>query len=112
MKRKQPKRNRIFDEDLEKAERELQLQLELDQVPNPEKIIHYYRHGFATARCHPGASWSEVEAEVYQDYMSGLTNEDTQIPWEEAREWARAGWRAARALKRNNDSPVRADKSD
>jgi len=97
VKRRKPGWNHSWDKDWEEAERELELKLEADHTPHPKSAIQFYRHGFAAAKRRPAVEWSEAEADIYQDYMSGLKDSTSEIPWEEAREWARAGWRAARA---------------
>ena len=86
-----------WDVDWDKAERDLEEEIEQGHPPEPEKAVEYYRHGFVTAKQHPAAEWPEVEQGVYEDYMSGLIETEEELPWEEARKWARAGWGAARA---------------
>lgn len=79
---------------------ELEDMVEKEEPLNPEEAVEMYRYGFSMARRHPRRDWSDVESDLYQDYMSGAPEprrEDLeQTGWDRSREWAQRGWQAGR----------------
>jgi len=80
----------------------LQLKDEIDECnpPDPTQAIELYRFGFTAARRHPLPVWSDVESQLYQDYMSGSPDSDLgdnrEMSWEQSRDWAHRGFEAGR----------------
>lgn len=93
--------NLSWDDDWQSAKNNLEDELAEEHPPNPEKAIEYYRYGFSIGHKHPLLEWSDVESDIYQDYMTGaqesLTEESDESDWEHARVWTHLGWKAGRA---------------
>lgn len=91
--------NPTWEEDWQAAQAELEAKIEEEHPPDPEEAIEYYRYGFVAARRHPLHDWSDVENNLYQDYMTGVMETEPgeeQTGWELARAWTHRGWEAAR----------------
>jgi hypothetical protein len=90
-----------WDDDWQAAQDQLGGQIEEQRPHPPAEAVQYYRHGFIAAMRHPAHDWSDVESELYQDYMAGAPEPNepgsTNMSWEEASDWVQRGWQAARA---------------
>ena len=73
---------------------DLESMIEEEHPPEPERAVEYYRYGFSVARRHPLHEWPDVESELYQDYMAGVTEPGEEEEWEEVRAWVHRGWEA------------------
>lgn len=93
-----------WDDDWQAVQGELKDQIQEARPHPPGEAVNLYRYGFGRALQQPSREWSDVESEMYQDYMGGApepTGEpaSTNMDWEEATDWARRGWHAARGYK-------------
>lgn len=92
-----------WDDDWQAAQGKLEEEIEDERPHPPGEAVSYYRYGFTEARRQSSLEWSDVEAEMYQDYMVGAPEPgepaNTGMGWEEASDWARRGWQAARIYK-------------
>lgn len=90
-----------WDDDWQSAQAKLEEEIEDEHPHDPEEAVRLYRHGYAEARRHPLHDWSDVEADLYQDYMGGAPepgeNVEEQEAWEQARVWSHRGWQAGHA---------------
>lgn len=92
-----------WDTDWQAAQAKLEQEVEEEHPLNPKEAVEFYRYGFSVARKHPMHEWSDIESELYQDYMSGAPEpgepegEEEELGWEQARQWAYRGWRATRS---------------
>lgn len=79
---------------------ELEDELEDEHPLNPEQAVELYRYGYSAARKAPSDTWSDVEADLYEDYMTGAPEPGPPhregINWDDMRDWARRGWEAGR----------------
>ena len=91
-----------WDEDWMAEQGKLEEEVEDEHPRKPEEAVELYRYGFSVAKAHPGREWSDVESELYQDYMTGAPEpgqEGIPLPeedWESRSGWARSGWEAGR----------------
>jgi hypothetical protein len=85
-----------WDDDCQPVEGEPEPMGSDEHLTDMQSALQYYRYGYR----HPMNEWSNVEADLYQEYMSGLQeqppNEDEQASWDKIREWAHRGWESAR----------------
>ena len=91
-----------WDDDWQAVQGNLEEEIEEEHPHTPAEAVKLYRYGFGAARRHPTHEWSDVEAELYQDYMGGAPEPGEPEPeeeWEEVRGWARRGWQAAHSYK-------------
>lgn len=89
-----------WDDDWQSVQGALETEIEEQQPPDRERALDLYRYGFSVARRRPTHTWSDVESDLYQDYMSvpleEREEEGEEPGWEHARAWAHRGWEAAR----------------
>ena len=88
-----------WDDDWQAAQAKLEEEIETEHPRPPKEAVSFYRYGFGAALRHPTHEWSDVEADMYQDYMGGAPEpgeSEEDVDWEEAGLWARRGWLAAR----------------
>lgn len=89
-----------WDDDWQTARETLDEQIEEEHPHTAEDAVQYYRYGFIEAKRHPSHEWTDVESEMYQDYMTGAPEPSavasTGMPWDEASDWVQRGWQAAR----------------
>ncbi len=92
-----------WDDDWQAAQETLDEQIEEEHPHPPEEAVKFYRYGFIEAMQHPSHEWSDAEAEMYQDYMSGAPEPGAvasmTMSWEEASDWVYRGWQAGRAYR-------------
>lgn len=92
--------NPSWDDDWMIAQRQLNDELEEEHPRNPEQAVELYRYGFVAAHRQPPPDWSNVESELYQDYMSGSPEpgpaQTEDLDWEQSRSWAQRGYEASR----------------
>jgi hypothetical protein len=89
-----------WDDDWQTVKVRLEDELEEEHPRNPEQAVQLYRYGFGTARREPVLMWSDVESNLYEDYMGGapepgMERAPDDLEWEQVREWAQRGWEAA-----------------
>ena len=87
-----------WDDGWQSVQTKLEQEIEDEHPLDPREAVELYRFGFGEARRHPLHDWSDVEVELYQDYMSGAPEPgeaQEDVGWEQAREWAYRGWREA-----------------
>ena len=87
-----------WDDDWQSAQGKLEQEIEDEHPLDPRAAVEFYRYGFGGARKHPLHDWSDVEVELYQDYMSGAPEPgeaQEEMDWEQARQWAYRGWQEA-----------------
>ena len=93
-----------WDDDWQAAQNQLTGPIEEERPHPPAEALQYYRHGFSEGMGHPDYEWSDVQSDIYQDYMAGAPapNEPggPNLSWEEVSEWVQRGWQAAREYKR------------
>jgi len=89
-----------WDDDWQMAQHKLEQEIEQEHPYERKEAVEMYRYGFSAARRQPLHDWSDVESDLYQDYMSGAPEPGEPVEqeksWEEVREWAHRGWEAAR----------------
>lgn len=92
-----------WDEDWESEMGKLEEEMEDEHPRSPEEAVKLYRYGYSAARRHPMHEWSDVESELYQDYMTGAPEPgepgSTNMAWEQATDWVQRGWRAGHSYK-------------
>ena len=89
-----------WDDDWQALQDKLEHEIEEEHPHNPDEAVELYRYGFSAAQKHPMHDWTDVESELYQDYMGGAPEpgeqQEEEMDWERVSEWARRGWEAAR----------------
>ena len=92
-----------WDEDWQAVLGNLEEEIEDEHPRAPAEAVQYDQYGFSAAYRHPSREWSDVQSEVYQDYMTGAPEPgepaSTNMDWQEASEWAQRGYQAARDYK-------------
>ncbi|HEY3298500.1 MAG TPA: hypothetical protein VGK34_07585 [Armatimonadota bacterium] len=87
-----------WDDDWRAALTRLENEVEDEHPLNAEQSVELYRFGFSAARRLPMPVWSDVESELYQDYMNGEPEpgetQTQEMSWDESRELAQRGWEA------------------
>lgn len=87
-----------WDDGWQSVQGKLEQEVEDEHPLNPREAVEFYRFGFGAARKHPLHDWSDVETELYQDYMSGAPEPgeaQADLDWEQARSWIYRGWHEA-----------------
>lgn len=91
-----------WDDDWRAAQRQLEEEIEEEHPHNPDQAVEMYRFGFTAAHRVPLPVWSDIESELYGDYMAGAPEpgsteteeEQREMTWEQSRDWAERGWGA------------------
>ncbi|MHB0911992.1 MAG: hypothetical protein ACYC2Y_00925 [Armatimonadota bacterium] len=84
-----------WDDDWAQALGPLEDELADEHPKNPRQAVEMYRYGYAAGKQQPPREWSDVESNLYQDYMSGAP-EPGQMEWDEASDYAERGFEAGR----------------
>ena len=85
-----------WDDDWRAAQPDLEDQIREDHPPDPRAAVQYYRYGFIAGKRHPEHELPANEEELYQDFMTGVGEPNTEAGAEDTREWFHRGWDAAR----------------
>ena len=88
-----------WDDDWQSVQGKLEEEIETEHPRTAEEAVRFYKYGFSAARRHPTHEWSEIEEDMYQDYMSGAPEPgevEPEVEWERVSDWAHQGWLAGK----------------
>lgn len=94
-------RDPSWDDDWRDVLPRVQDEIEEEHPPDPRQAVQYFQYGFAAGRKHPSHEWPEVEQDLYEDYMTGVSEppDEQAEGWQIARAWAHRGFEAGQAYR-------------